>query len=903
MTPGLRHNSKVPRLPQHPCTLRFWLAILCCGWLLPAIAPAQQTSPAADSGFPLAQRAKQHWAWQALQDPTPPPPDPHWPRHNEVDDFIHHTLRSHGLTPAPRAPAHQLLRRLWLDLCGLPPPPDEVANFVANPSPAAYEQQVDRLLAMPAYAERWARHWLDLVRYAETLGHEYDFEVPNAWRYRDYVVRALHQDLPFDQFVREHLAGDLLPVPRRGPTGDNESVQATAFWWFAEQTHSPVDPKQHQSDRIDNQIDVLGKAVLGLTVSCARCHDHKFDAISASDYYALYGYLLSSRYVQAPLQQQDVHGSAYRAAVAGQRQFAGEYAKAAVADGSERWRALAERAQVHWSGSAGFGPLRAGEELLAHADGPAKDWLLVNDGFGARPWRGPFCPDPAATAPQVLLLPGSFWHSGIAGPAREGVLQTQDFVLRRRYLHVRAAGQHSRVNVVVDGLHLVRDPIYGPLHRAVQRPEAHWLSFDTQLWQGRTAFVQCLDQRAQDLADADHESSPYPESAWLAIQAVVASDLAEPPLADQGVGLPAVGWQQAPANVLAAAQQLQALQAALPVYGTVPAIDDGTGADEPVHLRGNPRSPGALSPRRFLTALAGSEPMAIRRGSGRLQLAAAVMAPDNPLPARVFANRLWHHLFGRGLVRSVDNLGALGDPPSHPELLDWLARECQRRGWSQKQVLRLLVTSATYQQESREQPAASAVDPDNVWLHRQNLRRLEAEALRDCLLAVSGSLRMVALADGEAGGPSVPIPLDADHEARGRPKRSGPLDGDGRRSVYLAVRRNFMPPMLQAFDLPTPFATVGARSVSNVPAQALTLLNDPLVHLLCERWAARLCAETGEADAWVERAWLEAVARQPAEDERALALQFMQEAAGPPVQALSDLLHGLLNTTEFRYRR
>jgi hypothetical protein len=868
--------------------------------------PAQEPTPPPpsaaaprDASFDLASRAATHWAFQPLAAVEPPDAGPAGAPRHPVDAFAQARLRAAGLSPSPPAPPATLLRRLWFDLVGLPVPPDVLARFLADPSDAAYDRQIDELLASPQFAERWARHWLDLVRYAETLGHEYDYEIPNAWRYRDYVIRAIAADVPFDQFVREHIAGDLLPTPRRGPTGENESVQATAAWWFAEQTHSPVDPMQHTSDRIDNQIDVLGKAVLGLTVACARCHDHKFDAISTQDYYALFGFVHSSRYVQAPLQPVDVNGNAYAAALAAQRAFAGEWLAALPAD-EPAAALLRQSPPERWSGGAGYGPLRAGDELVAAADVPGT-WWPGNDGFGPAPWRGPWCPDPQAAAPALQLLPGAFWHSGIAGLARDGVLQSATFPLTRRYLHVRAAGRHARINVVVDGLHVVRDPIYGELHRAVGDPLAHWLTFDTAMWQGRRGFLQCLDQRAQDLGDADRERQAYPDDAWLAVQCAVLSDHREPPPADAGQELPKPHAEGPTAAVLDSARRLAAAQAALPVSPTLPALADGTGVDEPVHLRGSHRTPGPMVPRRFLQALAGDAPLATGPGSGRLQLAEAVLAKGNPLPARVFVNRVWHHLFGRGLAKTVDNLGALGEPPTHPELLDWLARDFVAHGWSRKHVVRRIVRSATYRQASGEVPAAADADPDNLLLHRQNVRRLEAEVVRDALLAVSDSLRQ------EPFGPPVPIPLDDDHEARGKPEVSGPLDGDGRRSLYLAVRRNFLPPMLLAFDLPTPFATVGARNVSNVPAQALALLNDPFVHEMCARWAQRLAVLP--AAERLDAAYRLAFARPPDTAERERCMDFLAATAAArqlpddDPQVLAELLHGLVNCKEFTYRR
>ncbi|MFN9277054.1 MAG: DUF1549 and DUF1553 domain-containing protein [Planctomycetota bacterium] len=847
-----------------------WLAVVVA---TAASAPAQAPPPVGADEF--AQRRAAHWAWQPLRVDLPPAAG------HPVDAFVDEKLAAAGLRRSPPAPPHAQLRRLWFDLVGLPPTPEAVARFCADPSDAAWERAVDELLGSVHYAERQARHWLDLVRYAETLGHEFDFEVPTAWRYRDYVIRACRDDVPFDQFVREHVAGDLLPVKRLGDGGADESVQATAAFWFVEQTHSPVDAAKHEADRVDNQVDVLGKAFLGLTIACARCHDHKFDAIRAADYYAFAGFVQSSRYVQAPLCPLDVQAAPFQRALSAQRQLAAAWATAHTAAPEPATDPL---------------PLRAGDRVVASAEDPTTGWFVVNDGFGPQPWRGPLCLDPAAAAPALRQLPGAFWHSAVAGRRREGTLASPTFPLTARYVHVRAAGEHARLKVVVDGFHLVRAPIYGELHKGVGDPDAHWVTFDCGAWAGRQAFVQAIDQRAHDLADPEHDRKSYPDDGWIAVQAVVVSAHAAPPPAATAPPLPGHAWTEPPAAVAAALRELDAAVAALPVSPTMPAMADGTGRDLAVALRGDHRRPGEAAPRRFLQALARDAATATGPGSGRLQLAEAMTTDGAPLVARVLVNRLWRQLFERGIARSVDNLGALGDPPTHPGLLDWLAGEFLRQGWSRKRALRLLVTSAAYRQDSARRADGEAADPANLLLHRQNVQRLDAEAVRDALLAISGRL------DPTPFGPPVELPRETIVKARGRPERAGPVDGDGRRSIYLAVRRNFLPAMLLAFDLPTPFATVGQRNVSNVPAQALTLANDPFVHELVARWANALCADGAIAgiDGRIAAAFLRAFARSPAPDEAAISRDFL--AAGGET-AWPDLLHGLVLAQEFLYLR
>ncbi|KAB2648814.1 MAG: DUF1549 domain-containing protein, partial [Verrucomicrobia bacterium] len=271
-------------------------------WPSSALARVATAPTNAAAVFDLEKRKQDHWAWSPILKRTlPNVTDRTWSA-NPVDQFVLAKLEASKMAPAPDAERRTLIRRVYFDLIGLPPTPDQVAQFAANDSPQAYSELVDQLLASPRFGERWGRHWLDLVRYAETLGHEFDYEIPNSFRYRDYVIRALNDDVPYDHFLREHLAGDLLEHPRiNSVSGLNESVIGPGFFWFGQQTHSPVDVRLHQSELIDNQIDVMTKTFLGLTVACARCHDHKFDPIPTRDYYSLYGILSSSRYAQRPL--------------------------------------------------------------------------------------------------------------------------------------------------------------------------------------------------------------------------------------------------------------------------------------------------------------------------------------------------------------------------------------------------------------------------------------------------------------------------------------------------------------------------------------------------------------------------------------------------------------------------
>ncbi|MFK7741050.1 MAG: DUF1553 domain-containing protein, partial [Planctomycetota bacterium] len=432
-----------------------------------------------------------------------------------------------------------------------------------------------------------------------------------------------------------------------------------------------------------------------------------------------------------------------------------------------------------------------------------------------------------------------------------------------------------------------------------------------------------------DLGDPHHNRGRYPENGWLAVQSVVHSNDAEPPVPVFGIEhgiLPAsVGAQNSRWRQWDHFAEVREAQRALPAPSpTVPALADGTGRDGYVFLRGQHSQRGEAAPRGFLSLLAEHQdppdrvqpdrvppeseapPRARPRGSGRRELADAMLAESNPLPARVLVNRLWHHLFGRGLVATVDNFGELGSAPSHPALLDWLAHDFRRHGWSIHRMLRTIVLSRTYRQSSQQRADAAACDPDNALLHRQNVRPLSAEVIRDSLLEVSGRI------DRTRFGPSIQQPKSSLTHARGKPNRFGPLDGAGRRSIYLAMRRNFMPEMLLAFDLPTPFATVGRRNTSNVPAQALTLANAELVHELCAKAAARVLAEApdGQDPQRIQTLWLRMLGRRPSPAEQRRTERFLAEAeaagGGDPNArdaAWTDVAHALANTTEFRFYR
>lgn len=1001
---------------------------------LPLDQPITQTNkPSSD--FNLAKRAH-HWAYQPLNlIPLPTTKS----RAGEAwftepcDAFILERLQAAALEPAPEASRRALLRRVTFDLTGLPPTPAEIADFSSDEAPDAYHRLVDRLLASPRYGERFARHWLDVVRYSETLGFEFDYDLHNAWRYRDYLIRAFNSDLPYDQFAIEHLAGDLVPQPRRNVLdGTNESILATGFWWMHEGKQTPVDIRQDHADRIDNQLDVLGKAFLGQTIGCARCHDHKFDAISTRDYYSLAGYLRSSRYQQAFIdppehfaekvadltaqraslqrsmseaiapswskQLQGVHK--YLIAVPAARDVAKEEEKlkeiarerGLEAGQLEKWiKALADDAVSKMDH-----PLHAFARVINSGETkiPAANPSAANTGSTVLQFDNDFAScfvtgqafDSRATEPGQIVISADGQRpvarltvggadSGALSLRLQGELRSPSFTIDKKFVHVLVAGRGGRVNLVIDGYTLIMNPMYGKLTVAPTGDRLMWRTIPVDRWIGHRAFLEAIDSTIPM-----HGLNPPPSTArvaetgdgYIVLKQAVFSDDPEPPEVPSRIGaaladhrsdhdLPSLsvaceqamlaaidrwrksGWQSdrqrdddiglinwllenglldpiaaasstagERGSIATAIEEYRNLEATIPRPNRAPAIADGTGEDEFVFLRGNWRTLGERARRGApevlrLTDLDSNDGHSPPKGSGRLELARALVDESNPLLPRVIVNRLWQHHFGEAIVRTPDDFGRMGQPPSHPELLDWLAAELIRSDWSLKTMTRRMMTSSTYRMASAERGSGSerqstdprSVDPENRFLWHMPARRLEAEAIRDSILFVSGRL------NEQMHGPSVLPHITAHMEGRGKPQ-SGPLDGEGRRSLYLNARRNFLTPMLLAFDYPVTFTPIGRRGTSAIPAQALTLMNDPFVLAEARRWAERILEATGAStERRIGNLFETAFARPPSADELADAIDFLQtqslkhSSGSDDVRVWTDLCHVLMNVKEF----
>jgi hypothetical protein len=856
-------------------------------------------------GFDWLQRKAEHWVWQPVSHPPlPEVKASHWPR-DDIDHFILAKLETEGLTPTGDADRATLLRRLYFDLIGLPPTPQQVEDFLADTSADATPRLVDGLLASPHFGERWGRHWLDLVRYAESRGHEFDNDAAYAWQYRDYVIRAFNADIPYRQLVLEHVAGDLLSEPRLHPqSGANESILGTGFWFLGEWVHSPVDIRKDETDRFDNMLDVMSKTFLGMTVACARCHDHKFDAISAADYYALSGFLQSSDYREVPVDSLEHHrrlATALAALDAGYRQRIGQLL---ASHGLKPPTFEPLPADVRGYVAVDYGSLRPTEfrqDGFVFGTGPRRvgdAWLAVGDNGPKVMFAGATAAvsDPFWNGLEAIPEPMIQNRNSLARLPRSGrTLRSPTFTLTSGELACRVRGD-GHIVACVDSHRLVAGPLHGETIQRIE-PETEWTILDLQRYVGHRLHLEFIPAKEQSLEVSLVLQGASPEvrqeiSQWaerlarqgeeFSRQAELCLQAIQPPLAEE--------WAAERARLQSQLQRRSQLAMAML---------DGSGEDDHLLIRGNAAKPGPIVPRRFLAAIAGEDPMRIETGSGRLELAQQMTAPDNPLVWRVIVNRLWHHLMGRGIVPTTDDFGVLGQRPTHPELLDHLASRFLKEGGSLKRMIRAIVLSRTYQLSSQPASSAVAADPKNRWWHHRPPKRLEGEAIRDALLAISGRL------DAKPFGPSVPIHLTPFMDGRGKPGKSGPLDGDGRRSIYLAIRRNFLSPFMLAFDAPVPFSTMGRRNVSNVPAQALILMNDPLVVDLAQAWARQTLSPSDDRTARVDRMYRAAFGRSPAVEEMTAIGAYLSAEAGrrgvteDDLGLWTDLAHALINAKEF----
>jgi len=678
----------------------------------------------------------------------------------DIDAFVNAQLQTKGLLAAPQADHRKLIRRVALDLTGLPP---ERGDFELS-----YDKAVEKYLASPAYGERWGRHWLDVARYADSNGYEHDYDRPNAWRYRDYVIRAFNENKPFDRFLREQIAGDEFDEPTP------DSLIATGFLRnYAKVGYREKDNPQFRLEYLDDMIATLGRGVMGLTLQCARCHNHKFDPISQRDYYGMQAILWGYVEVDHPLTGKEE---------------------------ADRWRA---------ANAAVEAKLTEARRELATLEKPYKDKLLPArlKKFPANVLEAIATPEEKRTPGQVLLANQVLRTTNVPGAEAAKIMTPEDAALREGLLKRIAEIEKER-------------PAPIPV--------------------------------AMGITDGDYRFAP--------------DGAGDEPAPGKGVRREAIEG-----SFLFDGKRPYKVPPGVPVKPAFPKmLVTGT---PPVEL---PPHDGRTSGR-------------------RRALAEWLVSPDHPLTAKVFVNRVWHHHFGRGIVATLDNFGKLGDAPSHPELLDALAKEFVADGWNIKNLHRRMVMTEAYRRESSFDHAANLkIDPENISLWRFRMQRLEAEAVRDQILAVAGSLNR------KVGGPAVFPPLAPEVAAQmkngiWKTQPEGPETW--RRSVYVYRKRGLPFPFFEVFDLPDQNATCNRRNTSTVPTQALTLLNNEFVLAQSEKLAAWVKESTVDPGEQVGMLYRLALGRAPESRERRLSLDYLKSGS------LAGLGHVLFNTSEFLYLR
>jgi len=846
---------------------------------------------------------KRWWCFQPVANPAPPEVKNATMSHHPVDRFVEKKIEDAGLQPAAHASAAAVIRRASYVLTGLAPTPAEVAAFeqsaIRNPQ-SAMESLVDRLLASPRFGETWARHWMDWVRYAETHGSEGDPAIPDAWRYRDYLIRALNADVPYPQMVRENIAGDLLKHPRiNKDLGENESALGIGQYRFVLHGFGPTDTLDEQVTFTDNQIDVITKAFQGLTVACARCHNHKFDAISQTDFYALYGIMVSCHPATICVDTPEVREknvkelAALKPRIRDAVATAWQKSLATLATRLDAWQPKDEarkkgqgpdptrEALEAWQRMRGLEPAKMGGEwarqeriwqeaqakrqAFLHQDtyarwdlrsDDAKTWFADGNGLRGASSAGEFSVSPEGDDVVARIHPAGVF-TDLLSTKHRGVLTSHRFPGQGGRLWVRVSGSgNSRVRYVVQNY-----PRTGTIHlkKDLDGEGSDWVSWDIDYWKGDTLYLEACTNADMPVEGKGAERSWFgvseviyakdknvmPPPAGVSLSAVLDPQTPAPASREElvhayakAIGKCVEAWRSGRmtddqaeflnsvllakllpnttkelAGVASLIAEYRKLEEAVPVPTRAPGVLEADSFDQALFVRGSHKTPAEAVPRRFLEAIDARDYKPTN--SGRLQLAQSLTDPKNPLTSRVIVNRLWHYVFGRGIVATTDNFGKLGDLPTHPELLDYLASRFDARGGSIKDMLKFLLTSQTFQLDDHAPAQAIEKDPENLLLTHFSVRRLDAEAVRDSILALTGKL------DDTMYGESV-------------------LSREPRRSVYLKVVRNNLDPFLAVFDAPVPSSTRGRRDATNVPAQSLALLNDSAVIEWSGDWAKRI---------------------------------------------------------------
>ncbi|MFM8734399.1 MAG: DUF1553 domain-containing protein [Pirellulales bacterium] len=833
-----------------------------------------------------------HWAFRPVERPDLPVSTAGERTSTPIDAFIDAGLAARGLPRPDTADKATLLRRATYGVTGLPPTEAEMGAFLADESPDAWEKVVDGLLASPHYGEHWARHWLDLVRYAETNSFERDGVKPHAWRYRDYVIRSFNDDKPYDRFVIEQLAGDELPEP------STDALVATGYYRLGLWDDEPADRLQTRYDWLDDIVSTTGQTFLGLTINCARCHDHKIDPLPQRDYYAMLAFFHNvtpmgngGDQIERPLFENGADRLRYEAAVADLARRR-DTAQAAVTEIESRFRAAVERQEAGRPAGGDLDDLAFRFYRDSWDSLPAFDELKHED-------EGP--------------IPGNLFDIAIAPSLRPdhfGYVFTG-------FLKVPADGEYTFSLDSDDGSRLTIDG-----HVIVEYDGIHGegtpRSATVRLPAGRRAIRLDYFQRLHGKGLTVAWSGPGFTGRSLSVGPrggdAARLDLAKAVRTD---GERILG-PEAMKDYAARVQALERLKKeTVPVDMALVVTESGATPPETfVFHRGNPHAepnpekrvepgfPALLSPPAPIV-----EPPSDGRSSGRrTALATWIASPTNPLTARVMANRIWQHHFGRGIVRSPSNFGLMGDPPTHPELLDWLASELVAGGWRLKPLHKAILTSRAYRATSRAVPEALAKDPLNDAFWRFDMRRLSAEEIRDSIHVASGAFNPRMFGPGIY--PAMPQAVLATQSQPGKGWGESSPEEQARRSVYIHAKRSLPTPILADFDLADPDASCPVRFTTTQPTQALGMMNGDFLHRQARAFAERVRREAGgtnadQTEAMIRRAIEVALVRSAADEEVARGVALVdrlgaQDGVGPG-RALELYCLMILNLNEFCY--
>ena len=821
-------------------------------------------------GLPNYERGKDFWSFQPIVKPEVPRAKDHEWAYGAIDQFVRTAQEARGLAPVNDATGTQLVRRAYFALIGLPPTPEQIDAFVNDTRPDAFERLVDQLLASPHYGERWGRHWLDVARFAESSGGGRTLLFKDAWRYRDYVIGAFNSDMPYDRMVREQVAGDLLPYD--SPAQRGRQLTATAFLALGPTNYELQDKQLLRYDVIDEQIDTLGKAFLGMPLGCARCHDHKFDPVPTTDYYAMAGIFKSTRtlfnytdnvarWVDTPLPLEGAEAE--------------EMAEVEAMEAVLKPRLQLKKAELSLLTQLDVKPPQSGlPSSISKFPG-----ILVDERAAATKGHWMF-----SQYSQNYLNDG-YYHDGNELKGEKTLTFKTTLPLNGRYevrlAYAEANNRSTRTPVTIGHLDGETVVLVNQQKAPTLDGRFHSLGVFNFARNGEN-FVRISTGNTDGHVVADAVQ-------WLLVEdeKTASSPQREAYLAGLKEEIKGMEKKLKPLTV-----KLKSRPLAMTVK------EDPEPSDSAVRIRGMESRKGEIVPRGFIqVATLGDAPTIPEDESGRLQLAEWIVSPDNPLTSRVMANRIWNWLFGAGIVRSVDNLGTTGEPPSHPELLDYLAIRLQELDWSIKAMVKEILLSRTWQLSSQVEPGGKKTDPDNRLLTHYPLRRLDAEQLRDAILAVNGELDLTLY------GPNIEGAGAIDANSTGAQQiEYNYVFKDKRRSVYTPAFRVKRHELFELFDFGNVNFTMGQRNVSTVALQALYMLNNPFLLEQSQRAAERLLAEVKDPEERIDLAFRRTLGRLPSGEERSLIDGFFKDGqSADVVDEWALLFQSLFGSIDFRY--